>query len=353
MIRTPPSVEPAAREAPRTMRAMPSSALARDPTGSAAPPALAASVGPGARADATRPVAPSESWETLAALRALVAAGEVLVLTGAGISTGSGIPDYRDAEGRLRHARPMMFDRFRDDPEDRRRYWARSHLGWSRLAAARPNRGHLAVTDLQRAGLLRGVVTQNVDGLHRAAGTRDVIDLHGRLDTVVCLDCGDRRPRLEVALRLDVVNPGFREGLGPSGERPDGDVVLTDDQVADFEVVACRRCGGVLKPDVVFFGEHVPRERFRRALALLERSRSLLVLGSSLMVGSGYRFVTAARRRGVAVAIVNQGVTRGDGSAQVRLFGDLADVLEHVSAHLPGGRPDPDVEVTGSAAGER
>lgn len=332
---------------------MPSSALVRDPTDSAAPPVPAVTAGPDARADTTDPAAPSGSRETIAALRALVAAGEVLVLTGAGISTGSGIPDYRDAEGRLRHAGPMTFDRFRDDPEDRRRYWARSHLGWSRIAAARPNRGHLAVADLQRAGLLRGVVTQNVDGLHGAAGTRDVVDLHGRLDTVVCLDCGDRRPRLEVALRLDVVNPGVRDRWTRSGERPDGDVVLTDDQVVDFEVVACRRCDGVLKPDVVFFGEHVPRERFRHALALLERSRSLLVLGSSLMVGSGYRFVTAARRQGKAVAIVNQGVTRGDGSAHVRSFGDLADVLEHLTAHLPGVRPAPSIEVASALGGER
>ncbi len=324
---------------------MPSFALIRDligpptPTDQVGPTAPITQAGPAAATDAASPAAPADPGETLETLRELVAVGEVLVLTGAGISTASGIPDYRDTEGRLRHARPMMFDRFRDDPEDRRRYWARSHLGWQRIAAARPNRGHLAVTNLQRAGLLRGVVTQNVDGLHTAAGTHGVIDLHGRLDTVVCLGCGDRRPRLEVALRLDVVNPGFRDLVDRSGDRPDGDVVLTDDQVADFEVVACRRCGGVLKPDVVFFGEHVPRERFRRSLALLERSRSLLVLGSSLMVGSGYRFVTAARRRGVAVAIVSQGVTRGDGSAQVRSFGDVADVLEHLTAQLRGARP--------------
>ena len=316
---------------------MPSSALVHDPTRS------------------TAQTDRSEPEDVLEALCGLAEQGEVLVLTGAGISTGSGIPDYRDTEGRLRHARPMMFDRFRDDAEDRRRYWARSHLGWQRIASARPNRGHLAVADLQRAGLLRGVVTQNVDGLHTAAGTRDVIDLHGRLDAVVCLDCGDRRPRLEVALRLDVVNPGFRDLVDRSGDRPDGDVVLTDDQVADFEVVACRRCGGVLKPDVVFFGEHVPRERFRRSLALLERSRSLLVLGSSLMVGSGYRFVTAARRRGVAVAIVSQGVTRGDGAAQFRSFSDVADVLEHLTAHLAGARPHQPVsrEVVGPTTTRR
>ncbi len=163
---------------------------------------------------------------------------------------------------------------------------------------------------------MSGTVTQNVDGLHAAAGSRDVIDLHGRLDAVVCLGCGDRRHRLEVLLRLDVVNPGFRERHGRGGphHRPDGDVALDDEVVRGFRVVDCRRCGGVLKPDVVFFGEHVPRERFQRALALLDASASLLVLGSSLTVGSGYRFVTAAIAARPPVAIVNRGVTRGDGT---------------------------------------
>lgn len=265
----------------------------------------------------------------------LVAGGGALVVSGAGISTASGIPDYRDRAGRLRHARPMTLDRFRADPRERQRYWARSHLGWPTIAAARPNDAHRAVTELQTAGLLTGVVTQNVDGLHTAAGTRAVIDLHGRLDTVVCLGCGDRRSRLELALRLDVVNPGFSAQQRRAGAlRPDGDVLLDDEVVAGFTVVACRRCGGVLKPDVVFFGEHVPAARFRQALARLDRARALVVLGSSLMVGSGYRFVTAAHRRGLPVAIVGLGATRADHLADVRVAGELGAVLVELRDRL-------------------
>ncbi|HSK23719.1 MAG TPA: NAD-dependent protein deacetylase [Egicoccus sp.] len=272
------------------------------------------------------------------ALADLLAAGPALVVSGAGISTDSGIPDYRDADGRMRHASPMTYQQFVASAADRRRYWARSHLGWHRIAAARPNAGHLAVAALQAAGRLSGVVTQNVDGLHTAAGTDGVIDLHGRLDTVVCLDCGVRRPRLELGLRLDAVNPGFR--TGPAGRaashRPDGDVVIPEDVVARFRVVGCRGCGGVLKPDVVFFGEHVPSARFRAALDLLDRSASLLVLGSSLMVGSGYRFVTAAVRRGLPVAIATRGTTRGDRHAGLKVDAALGEVLPALAAEAAG-----------------
>jgi NAD-dependent SIR2 family protein deacetylase len=284
----------------------------------------------------------------ITALAELLRRGRMLVLTGAGISTDSGIPDYRRADGSARHASPMTFERFRSSALERQRYWARSHLGWQRIARARPNISHRAVADLQRAGLLTGVVTQNVDGLHTAAGSRDVIDLHGRLDAVVCLDCGTRRPRVELALRLDVVNPGFRQRLSTDGAtlRPDGDVVLAEEAISGFRVVDCRACAGVLKPDVVFFGEHVPAERFRGALSLLDRADGLLVLGSSLMVGSGYRFVTAARRRGLPVAIVTRGVSRGDRHADVRLDAELAPVLATISERLtavdrsaPGDEP--------------
>lgn len=269
-------------------------------------------------------------------LQDIVTTGGVLILTGAGISTDSGIPDYRGPSGRLRHALPMTFDRFVGSPAERRRYWARSHVGWRRVATARPNCAHWAVTQLQRLALLSGVVTQNVDGLHTAAGTADVVDLHGRLDSVVCLDCGLRRPRFEVALRLDAVNPGFREALAGDARivRPDGDVALPDDLVDRFNVVGCRRCGGVLKPDVVFFGETVPRERFRTALAALDASRALVVLGSSLKVGSGYRFATAASRRGLPVGIVNRGPTRGDHLATVRIDAPLADVMPSLICQL-------------------
>jgi NAD-dependent SIR2 family protein deacetylase len=283
------------------------------------------------------------------ALGDLVGHGRVLVLTGAGISTDSGIPDYRDRDGRLRHASPMTYDRFRSSAVERQRYWARSHLGWPRFAAARPNRSHRAVTALQRAGLLAGVVTQNVDGLHSAAGTEQVVDLHGRLDTVVCLSCGDRRPRLEVGLRLDAVNRGFRDTALRGGTlRPDGDVALDAAAVRGFRVVDCRRCGGVLKPDVVFFGEHVPAPRFRRSLALLDGAGALLVLGSSLMVGSGFRFIGAARRRGLPIAIVNRGVTRGDRAAHVRVDAPLAEVLDTLV-----GRWCPPAQVRASGGARR
>jgi NAD-dependent SIR2 family protein deacetylase len=279
------------------------------------------------------------------ALTELIVRGRVLVLTGAGLSTDSGIPDYRDATGRARHALPMTFERFRGSDAERRRYWARSHLGWSRIAAARPNTGHRIVADLQRAGLVSGVVTQNVDGLHTAAGSSEVIDLHGRLDAVVCLDCGVRRPRIEHALRLDAVNPGFRDQLLTDADavRPDGDIRLAEEVVARFRVVACRRCDGVLKPDVVFFGEHVPRDRFRRSLARLDEAASLVVFGSSLAVGSGYRLVTAARRRGIPVAIVTRGVTRGDHHAEVRVDAGLIETLGHVRRTLVDAALDPPV----------
>jgi NAD-dependent SIR2 family protein deacetylase len=269
------------------------------------------------------------SPHTIAALEDLVSRGRVLVLTGAGVSTDSGIPAYRDETGRLRHTAPMTYQRFRGSASERQRYWARSHLGWPRIAAARPNTAHRTVTDLQRRGLLTGVVTQNVDGLHSAAGTEEVVDLHGRLDTVVCLRCGRRRSRLELGLRLDAVNPGFRDAALRRGTlRPDGDVVLDEAAERRFQVVDCRACGGgTLKPDVVFFGEHVPASRFRQALGLLDQAAALLVLGSSLMVGSGYRFIGGARRRGLPIAIVNQGVTRADRDAQVRIDAPIADVL--------------------------
>lgn len=265
----------------------------------------------------------------VAALAGVLARGQVLVLSGAGISTDSGIPDYRGPNGTRRHGAPMTFDRFTGSASERRRYWARSHLGWQRVAEARPNAAHHAVARLGEWGRLTGVVTQNVDGLHTAAGSREVIDLHGRLDAVVCLQCSRRRPRLELGLRLDAVNPGFRQAAvaDTSGHRPDGDVRLDDAAVAGFRVVDCRSCGGVLKPDVVFFGEHVPRDRFRRAVGLLDRSHALLVLGSSLTVGSGYRFATAASRRGLDVVIVNRGVTRGDHLATLKLDAGLCEVL--------------------------
>jgi NAD-dependent SIR2 family protein deacetylase len=271
--------------------------------------------------------------ESLADLEALVADGDVVVLSGAGLSTDSGIPDYRGTTGSLRRHTPMTYQTFVRDPRGRHRYWARSFVGWRQIRAARPNPGHAAVADLQAAGVLSGVITQNVDGLHQAAGARDVVELHGGLDRTVCLTCGDIAGRLELDERLRAANPGF----GPRTDEinPDGDVELPDEALDEFVMVGCRACGaGPLKPDVVFFGETVPRHRVDHCFALVDRARALLVVGSSLTVMSGYRFVLRAARAGIPVAIVNLGPTRGDAKADVRLDAPLGVVLPQLAARL-------------------
>jgi NAD-dependent SIR2 family protein deacetylase len=266
------------------------------------------------------------SEERLDALAELVAGGDVVVLSGAGLSTESGIPDYRGPNGSLARRTPMTFQAFTCDEAARRRYWARSHLGWRTITRAKPNAGHRAVTDLQQRGLVCGVVTQNVDGLHQAGGTRSVIELHGTLDQVVCLGCGDTSARDELDRRLTLANPGFDARV--TAVNPDGDVDLAEDQMESFRPVACRACdGGMLKPDVVFFGESVPAERVGRCFALVDNAKALLVLGSSLTVMSGRRFVLHAARLGIPVAIVNQGATRGDPYAAVTVDAPLGAVL--------------------------
>ncbi|MFI6128382.1 NAD-dependent protein deacetylase [Micromonospora sp. NPDC051141] len=270
----------------------------------------------------------SDAFEGLARL---LAGGGVVVLSGAGLSTESGIPDYRGPSGAARRHTPMTFQAFTRDPLARRRYWARSHLGWRTIARAAPNDGHRAVARLQRAGLLDGIITQNVDGLHTAAGATGVIELHGRLDEVTCLDCGNLTGRDELHRRLTEANPGFDARV--ARVNPDGDVDLPDEAVAGFRVVDCGVCGGgMLKPDVVFFGETVPAPRVADCFALVEGARAVLVLGSSLTVMSGRRFVLRAAKRGIAVAIVNQGVTRGDGYATVRLDAPLGATLTALAA---------------------
>jgi len=256
-------------------------------------------------------------------LAGLVAGGGVVVLSGAGISTESGIPDYRGETGRARPATPMTYQVFTGSPEARQRYWARSHLGWRRITRAQPNAGHRAVASLQRRGLVDAVITQNVDGLHTAAGSSDVVELHGGLDRVVCLGCGELSSRESLEARLTEANPAFE--LADVPLKPDGDVDL--EAVHDFVVVSCVVCGGDLKPDVVFFGETVPRDRVNRSLSLVDSAECLLVLGSSLTVMSGYRFVLHAARQGIPVAIVNQGPTRGDAQAALKVDAPLGEVL--------------------------
>jgi NAD-dependent SIR2 family protein deacetylase len=267
---------------------------------------------------------------SLDALADLIGDGGVVVLSGAGISTESGIPDYRGPSGTTRRATPMSLQTFTGSREARQRYWARSHLGWRLIRAAAPNDGHRAVAALEERGLLAGIVTQNVDGLHQAAGARDVLELHGNLERVSCLDCGEVSARSELDRRLRAANLGWQARA--TAINPDGDVELAD--VSGFRVVDCVVCGGVLKPDVVFFGETVPRERVQRAFALVESAGSLLVLGSSLTVMSGYRFVLRAAKVGVPVAIVNDGTTRGDAQATVKVEGRLGEVLPSLLTYV-------------------
>jgi NAD-dependent SIR2 family protein deacetylase len=274
----------------------------------------------------------------------IVAEGRVVVLSGAGLSTESGIPDYRGAEGSLRRHTPMTYGEFVADAAARQRYWARSHLGWRTIARARPNAGHRAVAALGELGHLHGVITQNVDGLHTAAGTLDAVELHGSLDRVICLDCRRISAREDLDRRLRAVNPGF--DATTARLNPDGDVDLADHLVREFKLVDCAFCGsGVLKPDVVFFGENVPPDRVRQCYRLVDEANSLLVLGSSLTVMSGLRFVRHAAKAGIPVLIVNQGETRGDAHALVRVdlplgraLTDLVARLDHSTATGPVAR---------------
>lgn len=249
----------------------------------------------------------------------------ILVLTGAGCSTASGIPAYRDRSGTWQGRAPVTWQAFRDDPLMRQRYWGRSVLGWPSFGRARPNPAHYALAQLEAAQRLTGLITQNVDGLHQAAGHREVIDLHGRLDTVVCLQCGVRRLRAHHQRTLESLNPGWLEQR--AALRPDGDVDLDEADFAKFTVPTCGRCGGMLKPDVVFFGEMVPVARVAESLERLERSDALLVVGTSLMVYSGLRYVRKAAELGLPIASVNQGKTRADPLITVRVDAPCAQAL--------------------------
>jgi NAD-dependent SIR2 family protein deacetylase len=276
---------------------------------------------PVSTAAASVPAPDSESERLVDLLRS----GNVVVLSGAGLSTESGIPDYRTPDGK-RRVTPMTYLDFVRSSANRQRYWARSFAGWRRFASAEPNDGHRAVAALQRLGLLHAIITQNVDGLHQRAGARDVIELHGTLERVVCLECGERCDRTELDRRLREANPGFVAAVGEV--RPDGDVVLPEDGVRSFRLAHCHACGSdLLKPDVVFFGESVPKPLVRYCFDQVERSAGLLVLGSSLQVMSGYRFVLRAAELGLPVAIVTHGVTRGDAEATIRIDAPLGETL--------------------------
>jgi NAD-dependent SIR2 family protein deacetylase len=234
----------------------------------------------------------------------------IFVLTGAGCSTGSGIPDYRDADGRWKRTQPVTFQAFMGQESTRRRYWARSLVGWRRFSRARPNDAHRALARLEATGKSELLLTQNVDRLHQAAGSAGVIDLHGRLDQVRCMDCEARSPRDEMQREMGRLNPGWLDL--DAGVAPDGDADLEGADFSGFVVPSCRRCGGLLKPDVVFFGESVPRERVEAANRALDAADAMLVVGSSLMVYSGFRFAQRAAEAGKPIAAVNLGRTRAD-----------------------------------------
>jgi len=274
----------------------------------------------------------SVSVQTAAATVADLLRGRTWVaLTGAGMSTDSGIPDYRGPTSV--RATPMQFSEFVGSAEAQRRYWARSYLGWRRIGRAQPNPGHRALVGLEAAGLC-GVITQNVDGLHTAAGTSTVINLHGDIATVICLDCGRTAPRRQVQTRLARLNPGLEDPpvLEHAELRPDGDAVVRDWH--DFTLASCEECGGRLKPDVVFFGESVPKPRVESAYALVDSAEVLVVLGSSLTVMSGLRFVRHNAKRSRRNVIINRGPTRGDDLATIKVDAGCSETLAELEDAL-------------------
>jgi len=255
----------------------------------------------------------------------LADARSVVVLSGAGVSTASGIPDYRDRDGEWKHAQPIQFGPFVRGEDTRRRYWARSYVGWQRFSAARPNAAHQALAELEKAVDVDTLITQNVDGLHAVAGSRNIIELHGELSKVRCLGCDSTTLRADFQQRLQAENPHWHADV--FRYKPDGDAELAASNYRDFVVPACLECGGIIKPDVVMFGEAVPKDRVRKAMAAVERAGVLLVIGSSLMVFSGFRFARLAAAAKKPIAIVNQGRTRADDIATLKVDDDCATVL--------------------------
>ena len=257
--------------------------------------------------------------------RKLIEGKRTLVLTGAGISTSSGIPDYRGAGRVQKH--PLTFDEFMGSKQNQARYWARSYVGWHRIASAEPNPGHLALSEAEQLSKIFHIITQNVDGLHQKAGSKNVVELHGRLDRVLCTGCGDILARSELDGRIHALNPNFRD-LENVEFSPDGDAEVEPPR--DFQVPSCGVCGSHYKPDVVFFGEQVPKTRVAKAENLIAEAEAILVAGSSLTVNSGLRLVKQAKKRELPVVIVNLGETKADSVADVKLNASTTDVLREL-----------------------
>ena len=264
----------------------------------------------------------------------LLVAGPVAVLTGAGLSTASGVPAYRDRHGQWQHPQPIRHQDFLASATVRRRYWARSFVGWPRVGQAAPNAGHRALAALEASGAIASVITQNVDGLHQKAGSHKLIELHGAIRQVRCLSCGATFARAAIQDWLAATNPGFTGHDASASVLPDGDAALEDAAYAGFNVPACSNCMGILKPDVVFFGDNVPRERVQAALQAVEQAAALLVVGSSLMVYSGYRFAERVHQLGKPVVAINQGVTRADELLSLKIDADCGATLEQLVRDL-------------------
>lgn len=269
----------------------------------------------------------------------LVAGRRVAVLTGAGVSTDSGIPDYRGKGASKRT--PMNISDFLSSHSARQRYWAGAHVGWKSFSNAEPNQGHLALAAMEQVGIIEGVISQNVDGLHRRAGSSHVVDLHGSLDRVICLDCGQQFDRSGVEKKLSELNP-WLDGLRDIVLAPDGDVDVTD--YSSVIVPQCTVCEGMLKPDVVFFGEFVPSKVFSAATSLVKRADALLIAGSSLTVNSGIRLLDQAKHQRMPVIIVNRGETKGDKKASVKIDAGTSDVLSGLAVRLGAGNLYEDIE---------
>jgi len=280
----------------------------------------------------SNPAIESTSGHSLDDLVELLAGRRIAVLTGAGCSTESGIPDYRGPETRRRARNPIQYKGFIGDPATRRRYWARAMVGWERFASAEPNAAHETLAAMEAGGLLTGLVTQNVDRLHHRAGSRRVVELHGALAEVICLGCKALSPRVELQRRLAEANPGWASRRAEMA--PDGDAEIDPDE--HFRVMGCERCDGPLKPHVVFFGEGVPKDRVQAAWDIVDAADVLLVVGSSLAVYSGYRFVRGAAKRAQPIAMVNLGETRGDPHASVKVAARAGELLPRLMPRLQG-----------------